>query len=112
MRMRSLLRDVALLCVAVLIGWWARGANTAVMAKAAGSGGSSASGGDGGMGFQLMGTGPDAALAVYNQGSRTLYVYTRVGAGNSSVACSYGLTIANPGAAIRRENCPAGELVH
>jgi hypothetical protein len=109
MRMRSLLRDVALLCVAVLIGWWARGANTAV--KAAGAGGSSASSGDAGLAFQLMGSGPDQALAVFNPGNRTLYVYARVGAGNSSVGCSYSLTIANPGAAVRRNNCPVGELV-
>jgi hypothetical protein len=112
MRMRSLLRDVALLCVAILIGWWARGANTAVMAKAAGSGGSGAAGGDAGLAFQLMGSGPDQALAVYNQGNRTLYVYARVGAGNSSVGCTYSLTIERPGAAVRRENCPVGELVH
>ncbi len=109
MRMRSLLRDVALLCVAVLIGWWARGANTAVMAQHSSS--SSSARGDSELAFQLMGTGPDAALAVFNPGNRTLYVYTRVGAGNSSVPCSYGLWIANPGAAIRRENCPVGELI-
>ena len=116
MRVRSVVRDLALLCLAVAIGWWARSANTAVMAQHSSSSSSSSSrggtaSGDAGLAFQMFGTGPDAALTLYNPGNRTLYVYERAGGGNSVVNCTYSFTIANPGAAIRRENCPVGELV-
>ena len=116
MRMRSVVRDLVLLCLAVAIGWWARSANTAVMAQHSGSSSSPSSRGGGatgdpGLAFQMFGTGPNAALALYNPGNRTLYVYERAANGNSQVSCTYSYSIANPGAQIQRNNCPVGELV-
>jgi hypothetical protein len=113
--MRGLVRDMALVGVAVGLGWWARGGNGAVMAQQRGSSSSSSargasSSGDSNLAFQMMGDGPNAALLLYNPANRELYIYERVGSGNSSVSCAYSFSIANPGAAIRRENCPVGQL--
>ena len=118
MRLRSVVRDLVLLCLAVAIGWWVRGANTAVMAQHSGSSTSSSSSRGGSatadpptLAFQMTGNGPDAALTLYNPGNRTLYVYERAGAGNSVVNCTYSFAIASPGAAIRRDNCAVGDLI-
>ncbi len=114
MRLRSVVRDVVLLGLAVAIGWWVRGAGTTVLAQRSGS--SSSHGSDGGAGseasmaFQMMGAGPNAGLAVYNPANRTLYVYNHVGDGNSEVNCSFSYAIPTPGKMIHRENCPIGEL--
>jgi hypothetical protein len=111
MRIRPVLRDLALVCVAVSIGWWARNADRPVLAQHSNSswrGSSSSSDAD--LAFQFIGVGPSAAMAVYNSANRTVYVYSEVGKGNASVDCTYSFTIANPGAPIRRGNCPVGEL--
>jgi hypothetical protein len=105
-RLRSVARDLALVCVAVAIGWWARGAGTTVLAR-----GESLSTTEGNLAFQLSGVAPETALTVYNPGNRTLYVYPRIGAGNSHISCGYSFSIPNPGAAIERSNCPMGELL-
>jgi hypothetical protein len=110
MRLRSVIRGLALFCLAVAVGWWWRGAGTPVMAQRSSSS-SSARGGDSNLAFQLNGTGPDASLTVYNPDDRTLYVYLRVGAGNSYVSCGYSFKVSNPGAPIQRENCPVGAQV-
>lgn len=102
MRHGSVVRDLALLCVAVAFGWWCRGAGTTV--DASGGGGSSD------FAFQMTGTGPDALLTVYNADNKTLYMYPRIGAGSSTVNCAYSFRVASPGAALQRQNCPIGEL--
>jgi hypothetical protein len=96
--------------VAVVIGWWFRGADSPVMAQRSNpsSRGSSA---DAGLAFQFIGTGPAAALAVYNPANRTVYMYSEVGKGNSPVNCTYSYAIPSPGAPIERANCPVGDLV-
>jgi hypothetical protein len=117
MRVRSVVRDLVLLCLAVAIGWWGRGADTAVLAQHSSSTSSSSSRGGTAtadpltLAFQMTGNGPDAALTLYNPGNRTLYVYERAGAGNSVVNCTYSFAIASPGAAIRRDNCAVGDLI-
>jgi hypothetical protein len=102
MRDSSVVRDLALLCLAVAVGWWWRGAGTTVLAQR--SGASSA------LAFQMSGTGPDALLTVYNADSRTLYMYPRIGAGSSTVNCAYSFKVPSPGAPLQRENCPVGGL--
>jgi hypothetical protein len=104
-RLRSVLRDLALVCVAVAVGWWAHGAGTTVLAR-----GESSSTTEN-LAFQLSGVAPETALTVYNPGNRTLYVYPRIGAGNSHISCGYSFSIPNPGAPIARANCPMGELL-
>jgi hypothetical protein len=104
--LRSVVRDLALVCLAVAVGWWWHGAGRTVLAQRSGS----SSGADSGLAFQINGSGPDASLAVYNSANRTVYVYQRIGAGNSRISCDHSFRIANPGTAILRENCPAGEL--
>lgn len=110
MRHGSVVRDLALLCLAVAVGWWWRGVGMTVLAQRSG-GSSSARGGDSTLAFQMTGTGPDALLSVYNPENRTLYMYPRIGAGSSTVNCAYSLKVPSPGAPLQRENCPVGGLM-
>ena len=107
MRLGSVVRDLALLCLAVAVGWWWRGAGTTVLAQRSSSS-SSSRGGDS-LAFQVTGAGPEALLTIYNPDSHTLYMYPRIGMGNSYISCSYRFKVTNPGAPIQRENCPMGE---
>ncbi len=108
MRVRELLRDCVLIGAAAAVGWWAHGAGTPVAAGSLSSSGGDASA-NAGLAFQFMGVGSQADLAVYNPANRTLYVYPRVGVGNSHISCEYSFHIRQPGAAMDRENCPVGE---
>jgi hypothetical protein len=110
MRVGAVVRDLALLCLAVAVGWWWRGAGTTVLAQRSSSS-SSSRGGDAGLAFQVTGAGPDALLTVYNPDNRTLYMYPRIGSGNSHLSCAYSFTVAAPGAPIERANCPVGDQV-
>jgi hypothetical protein len=105
-RLRFVLRDLALVCVAVVIGWWLRGAGTTVLAR-----GESSSTTEGNLAFQLTGVAPETALTLYNPANHTLYVYPHIGQANSHISCSYSFSIPTPGAAIERSNCPMGELL-
>ena len=104
MRQGSVVRDLALVCLAVAVGWWWRSAGTPVLAQR--SGGSASS-----LAFQMTGTGPDALLTLYNSDSHTLYMYPRIGAGSSTVNCAYSFKVTSPGAPLQRENCPVGGLM-
>jgi hypothetical protein len=106
MRLPSVVRDLMLVCFAVAIGWWARGAGTAVLARSEAS-----STTEDNLAFQLSGVAPETALTVYNPGNHTLYVYPRVGQGNSHISCGYSFSIPRPGAPIDRSNCPAGDFL-
>jgi len=112
MQIRSAIRELVLVGMAVTVGWWLRGAGTSVFAQRSSStparGGSSS--GETPLGFQMSGIGREMGLTIYNPGNRTLYVYPGIGSGNSYVACEYSFTISAPGAPIQRENCPVGEL--
>jgi hypothetical protein len=111
-RLRSVVRDLVLVCVAAGVGWWCRGAGTTVLAQRSGSSSSArGSGNDANLAFQMVGTGPQASLTVYNPDNKTLYVYSHVGAGSSYVNCEVSFTVANPGAPIERKNCPVGDFV-
>jgi hypothetical protein len=105
MRVGSVVRGLALVCLAVAVGWWARGAGTTVLAQ------KSSRGSDAGLEFQLTGAGPQAMLTVYNPENRTLYVYQRIGEGGSNISCSYRFTVSNPGGPIQRSNCQVGDLL-
>jgi hypothetical protein len=111
MRMRAVVRDLALLCAAVAAGWWLHDAGTTVLAqRSSSSSSSSARGGDPGLAFQLVGDGREQSLTVYNPDNHTLYVYPHVTEGNSHISCEYSFTVERPGAAIDRQNCPVGSL--
>ncbi len=56
----------------------------------------------------MMGAGPQAALAAYNPGKLTLYVYQRIGEGNSNISCSYNFTVSNPGKPISGRTVRSG----
>jgi hypothetical protein len=105
MRVRAVVRDLALLCLAVAAGWWVRGAGTAVYAQH--SGGSSGAN----LAFQLVGAGPQQSLTVYNPDNRTLYVYSHINDGDSHVSCYNSFTLERLGGPIDRQNCAVGELV-
>jgi hypothetical protein len=111
-RLRSVVRDLVLVCVAVAVGWWCRGAGTPVLAQRSGSSSSArGSGNEENLAFQLVGAGPQASLTVYNPENKTLYVYSGIGAGSSYINCEVSFTVANPGAPIQRRNCPVGDLL-
>jgi hypothetical protein len=103
MRVRDVLRNVAVLCVAVGAGWWMKSAGSAVYAQRSGAGDS--------LGFQLVGNGPQQSLTVFNADNHTLYVYPQVTVGNSHISCEFSFTLGRLGGPIDRENCPVGELV-
>jgi hypothetical protein len=108
MRVRELVRDVVLVAAAAAVGWWCHGAGTPVHAERASSS-NSARGDDSGVAFQIIGEGAGTGLALYSPGNHVLYVYPRVGTGNSHISCEYSFRINRPGGAIDRENCPVGE---
>ena len=112
-RFGSVVRGVAVVCLAVAVGWWWRGAGTTVLAQRSSSSSSSSRGAevDGTLAFQFVGSGAQQSLAVYNPANRTLYVYPRGGEGNSHISCEYSFTINRPGAPMDRQNCPVGEQV-
>ena len=62
------------------------------------------------MQFQLQGTGPATQLGVYFGTEKDLYVYQGVGAGSSSVNCSFKLHMNKPGGPIERVNCGVGKV--
>jgi hypothetical protein len=105
-RLRSVLRDLVLVCAAVAVGWWVRGAGTTVLAR-----GESSSTTEGNLAFQLTGVAPETALTLYNPGNHTLYVYPRISQANSHISCGYSFSIPSPGGPIERSNCPMGELL-
>jgi len=113
MRLRSVVRDLVLICLAVAVGWWGRDAGKPVLAQRSSSSSSSrgASIGDSNLSFQFDSGGPQQSLSVYDSANRTIYVYPRVGVGNSYINCEYSLTITIPGAPIQRQNCPMGDQV-
>jgi hypothetical protein len=110
MRLHPVVRDLTLVAIAVSVGWWLRGAGTTVLAQRSSSS-SSSRGSDAGLEFQLSAGGPQSSLTVYSSANHTLYVYPRVGVGNSNISCEYSLTVERPGAPIERKNCPMGEQV-
>lgn len=101
MRVREWLRDAVLVAAAAAVGWWAHGAGAPVHAA----------GGDGGLAFQFMPGGDQSSLSIYNPSDRTLYVYPRVGVGNSHLNCQYMFHLRSPGGSIDRENCRPGEAL-
>ena len=107
MRLNPVARIIAVAGIAVSAGWWLHGADAPVMAGRSSS--SSNSGSDTGLEFQLSTGGPQSSLTVYNPANHTLYVYPRVGVGNSSINCEYSLTVNQPGGPIQRKNCPVGD---
>ena len=111
MRLRSIVRDLALVCLAVAVGWWGRDAGKPVLAQRSRSSSSSRgmSAGDSSLAFQFDSGGPQQSLAVYDPAKHTIYVYPRVGVGNAYINCEYSLTIAVPGAPIQRQNCTIRE---
>lgn len=110
MNPRSFIRDALLVAVAVLAGWWLRSADTAVLAQHSTSSSSARDDGGAGLSFQFGSGRPEDSLTVYNPASRTLYVYPRVGTGNSHISCQYMFHVKNPGGPIDRENCAVGPL--
>jgi hypothetical protein len=100
MSMRALGRDLLLVAAALAAGWWARGPNKPVLAQR---------GAPENLAFQMIGTGPESTLVMYDPGTRVLYVYARAGAGSSRVSCTYGFLISTPGQPLERRNCAPGE---
>lgn len=105
MQIPSFLRNALVLVAALALGWWMRGANAPVLAQRGSATSSSEN-----LAFQMIGTGPDSSLVLYNRQTHELYVYARAGAGASMVPCTYSLLVTEPGLPLKRTNCQAGEL--
>ena len=61
-----------------------------------------------GVSFQMDGVSDNSALLVYHPESKSLYVYRGATVGSSVVQCAFKFQIGEPGAALRRTNCPIG----
>jgi hypothetical protein len=82
----------------VALGFWV---GSSAHVKAASSSGY-------GVAFQMNGVSDNSALMAYHPESRSLYVYRGATVGNSVVPCALKFEIGEPGAALRRTNCPVG----
>lgn len=107
MSIRSLLRDLALVCFALAVGWWCRGAGDPVHAQYSSNTHDTTS--EPTLSFQLSPINRDTALSIYNPSNHTLYVYPAVQTGNSYVNCEFSFRIGKPGEPIQRQNCPVGQ---
>ena len=83
----------------VVLGWMSHAPSTVHAASDPGS-----------IEFQLQGTGPGTQLGIYYGAEKDLYVYQGVGAGSSSVNCSFKLHIGRAGTPIERSNCGVGKV--
>lgn len=101
MNIRVWSRDLLLVGAAVAAGWWIHGADKPVLAQR---------GTPENLAFQMIGTGPESTLAMYDPLTRVLYVYARTGAGSNHVPCTYGFFISAPGQPLERRNCAPGDL--
>jgi hypothetical protein len=106
MRLRSVFRDLTLVCLAIAVGWWGRDAGKTVLAQHTST---SSRGMSADFAFQLDSGGPQQSLSVYDPATHTIFVYPRVGVGNTYINCEYRLMITAPGAPIQRQNCPIGD---
>jgi hypothetical protein len=61
-----------------------------------------------GVSFQMEGVSDNSALLVYHPDSKSLYVYRGATIGSSVVQCAYMFQIGQPGAPLKRSNCPVG----
>jgi hypothetical protein len=82
----------------VALGYWM---GTGRQVRAASSSGD-------GVEFQMDGVSDNSALMVYHPESKSLYVYRGATVGSSVVQCAFKFQIGDPGAALRRTNCPIG----
>jgi hypothetical protein len=99
MRIRELFRDMVLVAAAVAVGWWCHG--TSVHAERGADSGSN-------LAFQFLPGGDQSSLSVYSPEDRTIYIYPRVGTGNSHISCMYMFHMRQLGGSIDRENCKPG----
>lgn len=99
-RRRSLVRDVALVGVALGVGWWAHGSSRAVHAAESSEAPF----------FQFSSVAGEGTLALYSPGDRSLYVYSGVLTGSSSKNCTYAIKLGRAGAPLERTNCQVGSL--
>lgn len=86
------LRDVALIALAMVIGWWAH-AGRAVQAQ------------NSDLLFQLQGMNQGTALTLYYPDQKTIYVYPNVAVGFSTLNCAFAFKLDAPGGAVQREQC-------
>ena len=107
MRLHPVVRDLTLVAIAVSVGWGLRGAGTTVLAQRSSSS-SSSHGSDAGLEFQLSAGGPQSSLTVYSSANHTLYVYPRVGVGNSQINCEYSLTVEGQGRRLSGRTAQSG----
>ena len=105
MRLGSVVRDLALVCLAVAVGWWWRGAGTTVLASSI----EFVCRQRRTWRFSSSGAGRSSRSRSINPENHTLYMYPRVAEGNSHISCEYSFTVNKPGAAMDRQNCPVGE---
>ena len=110
MRPRFTLYNAAAFGLSIVLGWGLRNVFAPVVKAQGADAQNHASNGDGGLAFQLSGIGPETALTVWNGSNHTLYVYQGAVMGSSNVNCTYSFKIERPGAPIRRQNCPIGQL--
>ncbi len=98
---RSRVRDLALVIVALGIGWWAHTPSRAVHA---------AEYNDVPF-FQFSTVAGEGTLTLYSPNDRSLYVYSGVLTGDSNKNCTYAIKLGRAGAPLERSNCQIGSLL-
>lgn len=106
MKIRSLVRDLALVLVALAAGWWAHAPSRAVHAAEY----HAAQVADTPF-FQFSNVAGEGTLTLYSASDRTLYVYSGVLTGSSNKNCTYSIKLGRAGAPLQRTNCQIGSLL-
>ncbi len=98
---RSFVRDLALVAVALGVGWWAHSPSRAVHA---------AEGSEFPF-FQFSSVAGEGTLTLYSPNERSLYVYSGVLTGGATKNCTYAIRLGRAGAPLERTNCQIGSLL-
>ena len=106
MKIRSLVRDVALVTVALAAGWWAHTPAPAVHAAEY----HAAQAADTPF-FQFSNVAGEGTLTLYSAGDHSLYVYSGMLTGGSNKNCTYAIKLGRAGAPLQRTNCQMGSLL-
>ena len=108
MAIRLVPQTVIVAALALIAGWFLRGASRPpVVAHAQ----EYRSGAPSSAVFELSGIARDTSLTVYSPETHTLYVYPAVTQGAATVNCEFMLHLGRVGGPVQRTNCAPGPLL-
>ena len=98
---QSIVRDLALVTLALAVGWWAHTPSRAVHAAESYESPF----------FQFSTAAGEGTLTLYSPNDRSLYVYSGVLTGSSNKNCTYAIKLGRAGGPLERSNCQIGSLL-